>query len=64
MRRERGVCGLCDLLAGRPVILGEHMLMIVRHHTLHRVPGADLLSAKHKRDVDGLARHRCKPCFQ
>jgi hypothetical protein len=52
------------VLRTREVVLGEHVLVIVRHDGLLRPSGANLLAADDDGDLDLLGRHRLQPRFE
>ena len=49
---------LLHVLGACFVILGQHVLMVVRHHGFLDLAGADLLPADDERNLDLLRRHR------
>ena len=57
-RVGRGGNRLRDVLRSGQVVLGQHVLVIVRHDRFRGAAGADLASADHERDVELLGRHR------
>ena len=57
-RLGRGRDRLLHVLGAGLVVLGQHVLMVVRHHRLLDLAGADLLAADDERNLDLLGGHR------
>ena len=55
---------LRDMLGGRLVPVAQHMLVIVRHHRLRGLSGANLPATDEDRDVDALVRHRLEASLE
>ena len=47
----------CTCSGAGQVVVGEHVAVIVRHHGLRGLAGADFAAADDDRDVEPLARH-------
>ena len=56
-RGRGGVDRLLHVLGAALVDVGEHVLLVVRHHGLLQVAGRDVLAADHERDLDPLVAH-------
>src|SRR5207249_3748563 len=56
-----GVDRLRDVLSRSLVPVAQDVAVVVRHHRLRLVPGADLLASDDERDVEALARHGLEP---
>ena len=54
----------CDVLGAALVDVGEHVLLVVRHHRRAQLAGRDVLAADHERDLDALAAHLLEPQLQ
>ncbi len=56
--------GLRHVVLRCPVPVGEHVAVVVGHHRLRLVPGANLLAPDDERDVEALRGHRLEAGLQ
>jgi hypothetical protein len=61
---DSGIDGFADVRSGRRMPIGEHVLMLVRHHRLMQLASADAATANDQRDLDPFARHLREPGLQ